>query len=224
MRSADRRCPISLAPCAGAYWRLRRPSGRRFAFGPEAPGSIPRRRHPGFHQPPGLCADARRVLVPFTAHYSCSWRGVSPRPNGPSSDGRVLTLEARAAHDGQRRVAWEARIGRRAFTAAERGASARRDHAGVAARAAQAGGWAVPGSMDWRCVGHQRTPCRVAERVGFEPTKSFDSALFKSAAINRSATSPAPQDSGRPSICGWALMPAARSSRARGTAGAPRAR
>ena len=31
---------------------------------------------------------------------------------------------------------------------------------------------------------------RVAERVGFEPTKSFDSALFKSAAINRSATSP----------------------------------
>src|SRR6476661_8267319 len=31
----------------------------------------------------------------------------------------------------------------------------------------------------------------VAERVGFEPTKSFDSALFKSAAIYRSATSPA---------------------------------
>ena len=27
--------------------------------------------------------------------------------------------------------------------------------------------------------------------MGFEPTKSFDSALFKSAAINRSATSPA---------------------------------
>ena len=30
----------------------------------------------------------------------------------------------------------------------------------------------------------------VAERVGFEPTKSFDSTLFKSAAFNRSATSP----------------------------------
>ncbi len=30
----------------------------------------------------------------------------------------------------------------------------------------------------------------VAERVGFEPTKSFDSTLFKSVAINRSATSP----------------------------------
>ncbi len=43
---------------------------------------------------------------------------------------------------------------------------------------------------------HSTTPLglasagRVAERVGFEPTKSFDSALFKSAAINRSATSP----------------------------------
>jgi hypothetical protein len=36
-------------------------------FGPEAPGSIRRRRHPGFHQPPGLSADARRVLVPFIA-------------------------------------------------------------------------------------------------------------------------------------------------------------
>jgi len=62
----DRRCPVSLALCAGAYWvlvlRLRRgPS----PFGPEAPGSIRRRRRPGFHQPPGLSADARRVLVPF---------------------------------------------------------------------------------------------------------------------------------------------------------------
>ena len=36
-------------------------------FGPEAPGSIRRRRRPGFHQPPGLSADARRVLVPFIA-------------------------------------------------------------------------------------------------------------------------------------------------------------
>jgi hypothetical protein len=30
----------------------------------------------------------------------------------------------------------------------------------------------------------------VAERVGFEPTDSLESALFKSAAFNRSATSP----------------------------------
>ena len=42
----------------------------RRPFGPEAPGSIPRRRRPGFHQPPGLCADVRRVLVPFTARSS----------------------------------------------------------------------------------------------------------------------------------------------------------
>jgi hypothetical protein len=39
----------------------------RVPFGPEAPGSIRRRCHPGLHQPPGLSADARRVLVPFTA-------------------------------------------------------------------------------------------------------------------------------------------------------------
>jgi hypothetical protein len=35
----------------------------------------------------------------------------------------------------------------------------------------------------------------VAERVGFEPTDSLESALFKSAAFNRSATSPGPNDS-----------------------------
>src|SRR5437773_11918767 len=57
--TADRRCALSLALCAGAY--LASP------FGPEARGSIRRRRRPGFHQPPGLSADARRVLVPFAA-------------------------------------------------------------------------------------------------------------------------------------------------------------
>ena len=61
--TADRRCPLSLALCAGAYLAF-----NRLPFGPEAPGSIRRRRRPGFHQPPGLSADARRVLVPFTAH------------------------------------------------------------------------------------------------------------------------------------------------------------
>ena len=34
----------------------------------------------------------------------------------------------------------------------------------------------------------------VAERVGFEPTESCNSALFKSAAFNRSATSPGGED------------------------------
>ncbi len=64
----DRRCPVSLALCAGAYLGLI-PVGT-FPFGPEAPGSIHRLRRPGFHQPPGLSADARRVLVPFIARSS----------------------------------------------------------------------------------------------------------------------------------------------------------
>ncbi len=56
---SDRRCPLSLALCAGAYWRGRALRGLgRAAFGPEAPGSIRRRRRPGFHQPPGLSAGA----------------------------------------------------------------------------------------------------------------------------------------------------------------------
>ena len=68
---------------------------------------------------------------------------------------------------------------------------------------------------------------RMAERVGFEPTKSFDSALFKSAAINRSATSPCDrisrEPSGSPASCpGWAaqgclttIVPAMRSCQPR---------
>jgi hypothetical protein len=60
----DRRCPLTLALCAGAYWSC---DLRRIPFGPEAPGSIRRRRRSGFHQPPDLSADARGVLVPFNA-------------------------------------------------------------------------------------------------------------------------------------------------------------
>ena len=44
-----------------------RPRLGRLAFGPVAPGSIRRRRHPGLHQPPGLWNGARRVLVPIKA-------------------------------------------------------------------------------------------------------------------------------------------------------------
>ena len=60
--SVDRRS--ALPANAGA---LRRSLLSELPFGPEAPGSIHRRRRPGFHQPPGLSADARRVLVPFAA-------------------------------------------------------------------------------------------------------------------------------------------------------------
>ena len=61
----DRRCPVTLALCAGAY--LSSAARCRLAFGPVAPGSIRRRRHPGSHQPPGLWIGARRVLVPIKA-------------------------------------------------------------------------------------------------------------------------------------------------------------
>ena len=45
-----------------------------------------------------------------------------------------------------------------------------------------------------------QAPGALAERVGFEPTNSFESALFKSAAFNRSATSPSGQDTGAPPV------------------------
>ena len=69
-RDAILRRRSALPSIAGA---LRRSllARRRRAFGPEAPGSIPCRCRPGFHQPPGLCADARRVLVPFIALFRC---------------------------------------------------------------------------------------------------------------------------------------------------------
>ena len=63
----------SALPCiAGALRRsLLAPATRcRFAFGPEAPGSIPCRRRSGSHQPPDLWVDARRVLVPINARSS----------------------------------------------------------------------------------------------------------------------------------------------------------
>jgi hypothetical protein len=87
----------------------------------------------------------------------------------------VEELVAHAAYDGQARVAREARVSHGSLAQAETGAAAGLDDPGMPAGAAQAG----------RRRGHG-----MAERVGFEPTKSFDSALFKSAAINHSATSP----------------------------------
>ncbi len=61
----------SALPCiAGALRRSLLRDGDPSRFGPEAPGSIHRRRRSGFHQPPDLSADARRVLVPFIARSS----------------------------------------------------------------------------------------------------------------------------------------------------------
>ena len=81
----------SALPCiAGALRRsllVVRGAARRLAFGPEAPGSIRRRRHPGSHQPPGLWNGARRVLVPIKARLrdvarslGAAIRGVKPSP------------------------------------------------------------------------------------------------------------------------------------------------
>jgi hypothetical protein len=90
--------------------------------------------------------------------------------------GRLLArLVAGAAQHREVGIPREQRICHGSFAEAERGAATRLDDARMAACPAQT----------WRRAGHD-----LAERVGFEPTKSFDSALFKSAAINRSATSP----------------------------------
>jgi hypothetical protein len=71
-----------------------------FAFGPEAPGSIRRRRRPGFHQPPGLSADARRVLVPFIARIR-----VSGADGGRAGAGRQGEASATPSRRARARVA-----------------------------------------------------------------------------------------------------------------------
>lgn len=96
---------------------------RRPAFGPEAPGSIRRRRHPGSHRPPGLWAGQRRVLVPFTARSSRCAGECRGRPAGrqgrllpfgglPQSVTRVLT-RSRCAEDRGRTLGRRSRQGYR---------------------------------------------------------------------------------------------------------------
>ena len=87
---------------------------------------------------------------------------------------------AQAGEHRQARIAREPRVGPGALAQPER-AALRLDDPGVAAARTTRRGRNPPF--------RPRAP-QMAERVGFEPTKSFDSALFKSAAINRSATSP----------------------------------
>ena len=78
-----------------------------------------------------------------------------------------------------------------------------------------------PAARDGVARSSPATADEVAERVGFEPTKSFDSALFKSAAINRSATSPDAQDTSEPasiaarSLRPWLARSTARAARSR---------
>jgi hypothetical protein len=141
---------------------------------------------------------SRRVLVPFIAMSSIvvacrdGGRAVAARQArglGSSMAGRVTFdedvagLEAGAGADRQCRVAWEPGVRGRAPAQPEAAASLRADDPGVAACAAQAGRRSCQRGV---CLGDRM----LAERVGFEPTGSCDPALFKSAAIDRSATSP----------------------------------
>ena len=120
--AADRRCPVSLALCAGAYWRCaahRRAAVRSGGSRVHSPSSPPRfppatgslcRRSTGtrpVHQP---------VLRDVGGSLGGRPRSVKRRQAGPAAGrslGRVwrATLEARAGDDRQPRVAREARIG-----------------------------------------------------------------------------------------------------------------
>jgi len=95
---SDRRCPLSLALCAGAYWRGRALRGLgRAAFGPEAPGSIRRRRRPGFHQPPGLSAGAATGTRPVHSRVF-GWGGESRRAGPPRSNALSMVRDSVSAN------------------------------------------------------------------------------------------------------------------------------
>ena len=204
---ADRRCPVSLALCAGAYWRPRpapprvRSGGSRvhslsssLRLAPTA-GSLDRRAtgtRP-VHSP--LIRDVRGVWAAARGRVKRG-RATSGgrRPVGAFFSGRGIVvdvpLETVALQHRQHRVARVARVGCRPPAQPEDRATPRHDATGIPARSAQARRQA--GARGPRIVVDRHQS--MAERVGFEPTKSFDSALFKSAAINRSATSPARED------------------------------
>ena len=186
--AADRRCPISLALCAGAYWRPRLSPPRVRSGGSRVHSlSSSSRLAPAAGSLGRRATGTRPVHSPFFV----MWPGVCRRPGG-----RVK----RRARDGRSR-------------ARNRGSGGRGgpDTAGTGGRSRTAGTAERPircvsrpaASGDTRRTGRAAATCgsrpataivgrhaEVAERVGFEPTKSLDSTLFKSAAINRSATSP----------------------------------
>ncbi len=168
-------------------------------------------------KPPGPCI-TRRIRDSHARITPQERARLVALENGTTGLAWIDRLVSGASNDWQVRVAREPRIGRRPLAKAEQGAAPGLDDPRMAARAAQPGwwwrahraigAWAVrtrrksddPSERTRVCISEERRAAtavppsrrsRVAERVGFEPTKSFDSALFKSAAINRSATSPA---------------------------------
>ena len=177
----------SALPCiAGALRRSLLTSAARAAswFGPEAPGAIPSsssfRLAPAAGSLDRHATGTRPVHSPSLRDVRGVWarasRGVKHLDPGARRSGHagVRRPEARRVHPGQRRTG--------------DGLDAVDESTGPVS-----GCTGPPGKE--RSAPMQQTAVRaanaVAERVGFEPTKSFDSALFKSAAINRSATSPA---------------------------------
>ena len=144
----DRRCPVSLALCAGAY--LSSAAGAasrsvRWLPGPFAAAAIP-----ASHQPPGLWIGARRVLVPIKARI----RDVARSLGAP-----VATRQAR-----RRRRSRRPGAGRRAATRGRRGSGgrrrARRGGPGPTARAPGPATRSRPGPAPCR----HRTPTVVAGR------------------------------------------------------------
>jgi len=162
----DRRAEIrrSALPCiAGALRRSLLLDGVPPRFGPEAPGSIHRRRRSGFHQPPDLSADARRVLVPFIARSSRCPRSLGFALRGVKVAGRTR-LEAGAGENRQLRIAGKASIRPRELAEEEPRAASGGDQAGMSARVAEAG--------RGRAGAHRPTVARerrrsVALRAGF---------------------------------------------------------
>ena len=205
--SRDRRATVVPLPIGAALYRWRsapEPTGggaRPLAFGPEAPGSIPFAAAPvstshrvSLPAGDGYSSRSPPVLRDVAAEYGRGPLGCV-KPFGTSSR-EALHLEAVAAHDrGAPDTAGSAGSSPGPLgTAGTRCPASRSRSANAGHPAAQAdAGIEVGGCRHRRLAGSER----VAERVGFEPTKSFDSALFKSAAINRSATSPVAEDTAR---------------------------
>ncbi len=148
----------SALPCiAGALRRslLAGAAGAAVAFGPEAPGSIPCRRRPGFHQPPGLSADAstgtRPVHSPFFVMWPGGWQAGRRASSGRGIGrrrGRRERLESRATQDRQVRIAREPRVRTGAFAQPVR-AALRLDDPGLTAAGAQ------PDACEIRRSGHE---------------------------------------------------------------------
>jgi hypothetical protein len=128
----------SALPCnAGALRRSLLRDGDPSRFGPEAPGSIHRRRRSGFHQPPDLFADARRVLVPFIARSSRCPRSLEFALWGVKV-ARSTRFVASAREHRQSRVARKAWIRLRQLAQEKPRAAGRRDQPNVAAGMAEA--------------------------------------------------------------------------------------